>query len=400
MSPKETNLEATPLLEPKDSGRCRRRWWKNVLDVEEAKKQMLVSLPMILTTFFYYSISLVSVMFAGRLGDLELAAATLAFSWANITGYNFTAGLSEALETFCGQGFGAKAYNMLGLYLQAFCIISFFFSITISILWLYTEKILIILNQDPQISKEAALYIKYLIPGLFAYGFLQNIMRFLQTQSVVVPLVLCSAIPMFIHIGITYGLVHCANFGFKGAPLAASISLWISFFVLAMYVLFAKKIEHTWCGFSFESFHYLHITLKLALPSAAMVCLDDWATEILVFLAGLMPDSQISTSLLSMCVNAETVAFMLADGLSAAASTRISNELGAGNPDRAKNAVAVTLKLSLILALILVLSLVLGHKTWTNLFSESRVITKEFESMLPLLAISITLDSVSGVLSG
>ncbi|KAF2286323.1 hypothetical protein GH714_014073 [Hevea brasiliensis] len=403
MSTKKSNLETKPLLEASSKGeetRRRKRWWKNVLDVEEAKNQMLFSLPMILTSVFYYSITLVSVMFAGRLGNLELAGATLAYSWASVTGFTFMTGLSEALETLCGQGFGAKTYKMLGLYLQASCIISFFFSIILSILWLYTEKILIILNQDPQISLTAALYMKYLIPGLFAYGFLQNILRFLQAQSVVVPLVLCSAITMCIHIGITYALVHCANIGFKGASLATSISLWILVFVLAMYVLSAKKFEHTWGGFSFESFRYMHIPLKLALPSAAMVCLEDWAFEILVFLAGLMPDSEMTTSLLAMCVNAETLAFMFAYGLSAAASTRISNELGAGNPDRAKSAIVATLELSVILALIIVLALVFGHKIWTNLFSDSPIITKDFESMLLLLAISITIDSVQGVLSG
>ncbi|CAA2966617.1 DETOXIFICATION 19-like [Olea europaea subsp. europaea] len=32
-------------------------------------------------------------------------------------------GLSGALETLCGRGYGAKQYRMLGIYLQASCII-------------------------------------------------------------------------------------------------------------------------------------------------------------------------------------------------------------------------------------------------------------------------------------
>ncbi|CAK9182993.1 unnamed protein product [Ilex paraguariensis] len=32
-----------------------------------------------------------------------------------------------------------------------------------------------------------------------------------------------------------------------------------------------KRFKQTWEGFSWESFHYVLITLKLALPSAAMV---------------------------------------------------------------------------------------------------------------------------------
>lgn len=160
---------------------------------------------------------------------------------------------------------------MLGIYLQASCIISFFFSIIISFIWFYTEPILILFNQDPNISKQAAVYMKYLIPGVFAYGFLQNILRFLQTQSIVMPLVLLSALPMVIHFGIAYALVHWTSLGFKGASLAASISLWISLLVLTIYVVCAKTFERTWEGFTFESFSFILTDLKLAMPSAAMV---------------------------------------------------------------------------------------------------------------------------------
>ncbi|PON40078.1 hypothetical protein PanWU01x14_300210 [Parasponia andersonii] len=52
--------------------------------------------------------------------ELQLAGATLANSWATVTGYAFMAhflslsfflnGLSGALETLCGQGFGANSF--------------------------------------------------------------------------------------------------------------------------------------------------------------------------------------------------------------------------------------------------------------------------------------------------
>ena len=81
-------------------------------------------------------------------------------------------------------------------------------------------------------------------------------------------------------------------------------------------------------------------------------------------------------------------------------STRVSNELGAGHPDRAKQAMGVTLKLSLFLACCVVLALAFGHNIWINLFSDSTAIKEEFASMTPLLAISLLLDFIQGVLSG
>ncbi|XP_044482847.1 protein DETOXIFICATION 19-like isoform X4 [Mangifera indica] len=314
----DTSLgDGTRLLEAAGDDHGEKSWRKKVLDWEEAKTQVLFSLPMILTNVFYYAIPLVSVMFAGHLGQLELAGATLANSWATVTGFAF-----------------------------------------------------------------------------------MNILRFLQTQSVVMPMVLFSALPLGIHFGIAYPLVHCTSLGFKGASLAASVSLWISILVLVTYVFCAKKFKHTWEGFTCESFSFILTNLKLALPSATMVCLEYWAFEVLVFLAGLMPNSEQTTSLIAMCVNTETIAYMITYGLSAAASTRVSNELGAGNVSQAKNAMAVTLKLSIFLALIVVLALAFGHNIWASFFSDSSEIIKQFASLTPLLAISIMFDSVQGVLSG
>ncbi|KAK4778501.1 hypothetical protein SAY86_006029 [Trapa natans] len=284
--------------------------------------------------------------------------------------------LCGALDTLCGQAFGAKLYRTLGIHLQASCFISFIFSIFISILWYFTEQVLILLHQDPDISRSAAVYTKAFIPGIFAYGFLQNILRFLQTQTILFPLVISSAI----HVGVAYCLVYKTSLGFEGASLSASVSLWVSLLLMAPYLAFSKRCEHSWEGFSRESFQYIEVNLKLALPSAAMQCLENWAFETLVLLAGLMKDAETTTSLIAMC-------------------TRISNELGAGNTHQAKNAIAVTLKLSVILAITFVLALALGHNLWTGLFSESLTITDNFASLTPFLAISITLDSISGVVS-
>lgn len=241
---------------------------------------------------------------------------------------------------------------------------------------------------------------KFLVPGIFAYGFLQNSVRFIQAQSDVMFLAVLSAIPLVLHLGVAYAFVNWTSLGLEGAALAASISLWVAFLAVAIHVFMSQKYELTWGGFSVESFNYIFVNLKLALPSAAMVCLEYWAFEILVFLAGLAPNSETNTSLIAICVNTEAIAYMITYGLSAAASTRVSNELGAGNPERGRQAMFVTLQLSVLLGLTVVLLLAFGHNIWAGFFSDSPVIIQAFASMTPLLTISILADSVQGVLSG
>jgi len=81
-------------------------------------------------------------------------------------------------------------------------------------------------------------------------------------------------------------------------------------------------------------------------------------------------------------------------------STRVSNELGAGNPEGAKHAMNVTVKLSFLLSFCFALALGFGHNIWIQLFTDSSKIKDEFAAVTPLLAISIVLDAVQGVMQG
>lgn len=182
-------------------------------------------------------------------------------------------GLSGALETLCGQGYGAKLYSLLGIYLQSSMITSLFFSAALAVVWWFSEPILIALHQQPAVAEATAAYMRPLIPGLFAYGLIQCMLRFLQTQSAVIPLVVCSVAPLALHVGITYLLVHPAGLGFTGAALSSAISLWISFLMLAVYVNYSSRFQATWQGLSMEAFNHVLPNMRLAIPSAVMVWL-------------------------------------------------------------------------------------------------------------------------------
>ncbi|KAL6657996.1 hypothetical protein ACP70R_005776 [Stipagrostis hirtigluma subsp. patula] len=375
-------------------------WVGRVVDTEEARAQLRFAVPVVLTNMAYYGVPLVSVMFSGHLGDVHLAGATLGNSWATVTGYAFVTGLSGALETLCGQAYGARLYRMLGLYLQSSLIMSAAVSVLVSVLWCFTEPLLLCLRQDPEVSRAAAAFVRSQVPGLFAFSFLQCLLRYLQTQSVVVPLVVCSVAPFALHVALAHLLVNVLGLGLAGAAAAISATFWVSCLMLLAYVLRSETFGETWQGFSADAFKYVLPTVKLATPSAIMVCLEYWAFELLVLIAGLLPNSTVSTSLIAMCSSTEAIAYMITFGFSAAVSTRVSNEIGAGNVDRAKNAVSVTMKLSVLLAVSFVLLLALGHGLWARLFSGSAVIVSEFAAITPLMVVSIVLDSAQGVLSG
>lgn len=179
--------------------------------------------------------------------------------------------MGTALDTLCGQAFGAKQHHMLGIHLQRGMLVLTLVSVPIAILWAFTGQILILLHQDREISIGAGVYIRYMIPALFGYAILQCHNRFLKSQRIVVPLMLSSGITTLIHVLVCWVLVYKCGLGNKGAALANSVSYWINALVLAVYVRVSAKCKATWTGFSKEAVHDTLNFIKLAIPSAAMI---------------------------------------------------------------------------------------------------------------------------------
>ncbi|MFQ6640386.1 hypothetical protein Gotur_014332 [Gossypium turneri] len=84
----------------------------------KTKKLWVIVGPSIIIPVASYSMNIITQAFAGHLGDVQLAAISIANT--AIVGFNFglILGMASALETLCGQAFGAKQYHMLGLYMQ------------------------------------------------------------------------------------------------------------------------------------------------------------------------------------------------------------------------------------------------------------------------------------------
>lgn len=64
-------------------------------------------------------------------------------------------GLASALDTFCGQSFGAGQYHMLGIHMQRSMLLVTVISVFLAIIWANTEPLLVAMHQDMAISKKA-----------------------------------------------------------------------------------------------------------------------------------------------------------------------------------------------------------------------------------------------------
>ncbi|XP_061374562.1 protein DETOXIFICATION 16-like [Gastrolobium bilobum] len=367
---------------------------------EEVKKQLWLAGPLISVGLLNFCIQIISVMFVGHLGELALSGASMATSFCSVTGISLLLGMASALDTLCGQSYGAKQHRMLGIHMQRAMLVLMIVSIPLAIIWANTRSILIFLGQDPEISAVAGTYAQLMVPCLFAYGLLQCINRFLQTQNIVFPMMFSSAVTTLLHLLICWVMVFKSGLGNKGAAIANSISYWVNVLILTLYVMFSPSCAKTWTGFSKEALLNIPSFMKLAIPSAVMVCLEMWSFEMMVLLSGLLPNPKLETSVLSICLNTASTVWMIPFGLSGAVSIRVSNELGAGHPWTARLAVWIVLVMAIIEGTLVGIVMILIRNIWGYAYSNELEVVEYVAIMTPILAASNFLDGLQCVLSG
>lgn len=179
--------------------------------------------------------------------------------------------MGSALETLCGQAYGAKQYEMLGIHMQRAMVVLSLICIPIALLWASIQEIFTILKQDPLISEQAGIYGNWLIPSIIPYGLLQCQLRFLQTQHLTSPLLISTGASSLIHLLVCWSLVFGCGFGIRGAALSSAITYWINVLILGLYIKFSPECRKTWTGFSIHGIKNLISFLALAVPSSLMV---------------------------------------------------------------------------------------------------------------------------------
>ncbi|KAF9590316.1 hypothetical protein IFM89_033734 [Coptis chinensis] len=349
--------------------------------VIELKLLIKLAAPAVIVYMINYLMSMSTQIMSGHLGNLELAAASLGDTGIQIFAYGLMLGMGSAVETLCGQAFGAGKYNMLGVYLQRSTILLMLTGIPLAIIYVFSRPILIKLGQSPEIASAAAIFVYGLIPQIFAYAANFPIQKFLQSQSIVAPSAYISSATLVLHLILSYLLTYKLGLGLLGASLMLSVSWWIIVGAQFLYIVKSERCKYTWAGFSTEAFSGLPGFLKLSAASAVMLCLETWYFQILVLIAGLLKNPELALNSLAVCV-------------------RVSNELGARHPKSAAFSVIVVTVLSFIIAVIIAIIILALRHIISYAFTEGETVANAVSELTPLLGVTLILNGIQPVLTG
>uniref|UniRef100_A0A9L0RSF0 Multidrug and toxin extrusion protein n=1 Tax=Equus caballus TaxID=9796 RepID=A0A9L0RSF0_HORSE len=300
----------------------------------EAWTLLILSGPLFLFQVLTFMIYIVSSVFCGHLGKVELASVTLSVAFINVCGVSIGSGLSMACDTLMSQSFGSPNKKHVGVILQRGVLVLLLCCFPCWALFLNTQQILLLFRQDPDVSRLTHEYVLIFVPALpasFLYGLLA---KYLQNQGIIWPQVLSGVVGNCINCLANYVLVSLLSLGVRGSAYANTISQFVQAIFLFLYIVQKKLHLETWAGWSSRCLQDWGPFLSLAVPSMLMICLEWWAYEIGSFLMGLL--SVLDLSAQAVIYEVATVIYMIPMGLSMAVCVRVGTALGAADTVQAK----------------------------------------------------------------
>ncbi|KAF5784563.1 putative multi antimicrobial extrusion protein [Helianthus annuus] len=352
--------------------------------LEEMKAIGKISGPTAMTGLLLYSRAMISMLFLGYLGELELAGGSLAIGFANITGYSVLSGLAMGMEPICCQAYGAKQMKILGITLQRTVLLLLSTSLPVSFMWFNMKTLLLWCGQDEEISSAAHIFIVFAIPDLFLLSLLHPLRVYLRAQNIILPLTYCSAVSIFLHVPLNFLLVGYLKMGISGVSIAMVLTNLNLLFLVFSFVYFSGVYRDSWVAPSADCLRGWSSLLAYAIPTCVSVCLEWWWYELMIMLCGLLANPKATVASMGILIQTTSLVYVFPSALSLGVSTRVGNELGANRPAKARISMIISLVCAVVLGLMAMLFTTLMRHQWGRFFTDDPDILELTSVALPI----------------
>nr|QEY08347.1 MATE efflux family protein member 2a [Crocus sativus] len=370
--------------------------WKVFLT--ESRKLWVIALPIGFSILCLYGMNSITQIFVGHIGNLQLSAVAISLSVINNFAFGFLLGMGSALETLCGQAYGAGQVEMLGVYMQRSWIVLLVSCVAMLPIYIFATPILKLLGQDEIIAEAAGHFALLIIPQMFAMAVNFPTQKFLQAQSKVLVLAWIGGVAILLHVALLSLFVFVFHWGLTGVAAAFNTSMWLVSLAQVAYVM--GWCKDGWTGFSSSAFKEIWAFVRLSLASAVMLCLEIWYMMVLIVLTGHLGNAEIAVGSISICMNINGWEGMVFIGINAAISVRVSNELGSGRPRATLHSVINVVATSLVIGLAAMVFILGARDYFPIIFTSDKEMQRAVSNIAGLLGVTMVLNSIQPVISG
>ena len=361
--------------------------------------------PLYLIELLFTLIYQTSNIFAGYLPQKNseiLAAVSLTESIVIFIGHYVFFNITSALYTLASQANGAQENKYLGLLLQRSFCISVFLSIPIIIVWLNTENILILFNQDINIIQLASKYISVtyvIIPAFIVTFSLENL---IEMMDVLYPLVVIYLLANIVAVIVGYVMCFVLDWGIYAIPIISSSAFYTVAIGLVIYCKYFSNIfERIWPGWKLACFTKWGTYLHYGIP----ILLTEWGLNVQVYMSAFViginsENTSIALSVNSIMISLDMVIYALSTSISVAACARIGNLIGEGRTELVKVSIIILSIITMVLSLLQAVLLYLTRNVIGRVFTNNTDVILGVSDVILLLSIAHPLDTIFGLIQG
>ncbi|MCX6294540.1 MAG: MATE family efflux transporter, partial [Bacteroidetes bacterium] len=300
------------------------------------KATFLLAYPLVLSQLGHIMVGVVDTAMVGQIGTIEQAAVALSNSLYTLV-LVFGLGVSYGVTPLVAAADSSKDYRTNAALLKHGIFINTILGILLFVLLFSISPILNLFDQKQVVVDQAIPFLNVMMLGMIPLCIFSGFKQFTEGLSF-------TMVAMFITIGanllnilLNYLMIfgHCGfhAMGLMGSCWASFISRVVMALAMFAYVYYNKHFKIYWQGFSFKFFDFLRIDrtlvkkiLAIGIPSGLQWVFEVGAFAFAVIMIGWISPQAQAAHQIALSIAATT--YMMASGLSSAASVRVGNQLG------------------------------------------------------------------------
>ncbi|HET9210463.1 MAG TPA: MATE family efflux transporter, partial [Thermoanaerobaculia bacterium] len=360
-----------------------------------------LAVPVVISQLGMMLMGVIDTMMLGHLSARALAAGALGHI-LTLCPMMLGFGILAALDPLVSQAHGAEDTEAIAGHLQRGLVMAAAITVPIVLLLLDVGPFLRLLGQAPEVSRDAAAFVRGTLWGLLPYFLFVVLRQTLQAMSHVRPAAMAIAVGNLCNLTfnwiLIFGHLGAPALGVRGSAFSTSISRWMMF----LYLLIAsrRRLRPYWRGFTAEAIAlrgYLRM-LRIGLPIGFHS-----TVELLLFAIGAVLIGQIGVTALAghqIAINLASVTYMVPVGIAGAAATRVGNAIGRRDPTGARLAAEACLVMGAATMLTGAALFILFPGPLARLYTSDPAVIAMITALLPIAAAFQVFDGLQVVSAG
>ncbi len=370
----------------------------------ELRTLLRLGLPVVAGQIGMMLLHSVDTLMLGKYGVEELAAASLGSQWMFLT-LTIGMGFVQGIDPLVAQRHGAQNHLGTGHALQQGLVMALVATLFISVSLLFTEDLLLLVGQEPRLSRMAARYVVLQLPSVFPFLGWVAIRSYLQGREIVrpamwvmLPVNLLNALFNWLLI---FGPGPFPEWGLEGAAIATNLSRFFTGGLLLAWVLIGRLHEGAWEKPQWLArlrFAELRAPLLFGIQGGLQFGLEVSAFATTAFVAGQLGAAGLAAH--AIVLSFAALMFMLPLGIAVGTTTRVGNLIGAGRSEQLPKAISAAAAFGAIAISINVSILLLGRHAISNAYTEDAIVRAMAAGAFLVAAAFQVSDCVQVVIAG